>query len=173
VSDPKNEIEVDKATVLKEWKQKAVVTVLFWAGFGLFVLGVFLFGNSFVDQGYSLKPPEFSQLHEAKGIFTEIRSGRVNLFVVMDNKTGHRYSCNAGCGFEDYMDVIGKPVKVLTYEDSIYQIEVDNVVKVDYAKRVKYTSKYIREGIIIIIQGIIVMALVQVYKRRLKRGSNG
>jgi hypothetical protein len=40
VSDRKNNIEVNKAATIKEWKQKAAVTVIFWAGFGLFVLGL-------------------------------------------------------------------------------------------------------------------------------------
>jgi hypothetical protein len=174
VSDKNNGIEVDKDAAIKERRHKARVTVVFWTGFFLFGMGLTMFGQSYIEQGYSLTPPKFNQLHEANGVLKTARSGRFNLFVVIDNKTNNRYSCNTGiCGFEGDSDVIGKPVKVFTYNDAIYQIEVDNVVRHDYAESIGYRTRNKILGIKLLIPGIFVMALVQVYKRRQRREANG
>jgi hypothetical protein len=94
--------------------------------------------------------------------------------VVVDNKTKRSYSCYTGiCGFEGDTDVIGKPVKVLAYNDTIYQIEVDNVVRHDYAESVKCLTRDKSAGIKFLIPGIIVVALVQRYKRCQRREANG
>jgi len=173
VSNKNNDMEVDKAAALKEWKHKAVVTVIFWIGFFLFVYGVIAFSGSFIEQGYNFNPPDFSQLHEVNGIFDTARSSRLDYYVVVDNNTNSRYTCKVGCGFEDYLDTRSKNVKALVYDKYIYQIEVDSVVKVDYAKRIKYLTIFKYTGIKFLVPGIIVLILGQIYKRRQRREANG
>jgi hypothetical protein len=174
VSDKINDIKVDEAVAIIERRHKARVAVVFFMGFFLFGMGLTMFCQSFIDQGYSLTPPQFNQLHEASGIFNVISSRHLESLVVLDNINNRRYSCSGGgCSFENYYDTRGKQVKILAYEDYIYQIEVDNIIKLDYAYRVKYLKKNSKLGIKLLIPGVIVMSLVQIYKRRQRREANG
>jgi hypothetical protein len=165
--------EDKKAAAFKEFKRKSIEGILVFLAFSPFMFGLLLFSDSYIEQGYSLTPPQFSQLHEANGIFKSVRSGRSHYFAVDDNQNNRRYSCDSGCGFEGSVEAIGKQAKVLVYKDSIYQLEIDNVVVVDYAKRIKFTSKFINEGIIYTTIGAFLFTLLPIYKWRQRRKDNG
>jgi len=166
--------ENKKTAEFKEFKRKSIEGILVFLAFFPFMFGLINFSLSYVEQGNSLTPPQFSQLHEANGIFNSVRSGRFRLFVVTDDKTKREYSCNTVfCGFKDYAEVIGKPVKVLAYEDTIYQIEVNNVVKHNYEDTVRNLTRDINIGTKLITIGAFLFTLFLIYKWRQRRKDNG